>query len=304
MSREYKHFYMKHKYIFFLAVVVFSALFSGCNFINPAEPIPSYIHIQKIGLSTDASIEGTNSSKITDAWVYIDDQLIGCYELPVTFPVLYDGTHRISVKAGIKVNGIAATRAPYPFYQNFSQSINLSRGTITSVSPTVTYVSGLNWTTFWMEDFESSGISFARSPSGTDTSLLHVTSPPEPANSSLIFEGSGSGVAYLDNNRHLFECISSTSYVLPKGDTFLEFDYKSNYTFAVGVFAHNGTSTVKTKVLNIHPSDKWNKVYVYLTPTILASDNATDYNIFFGMLNNTGASSLTFSIDNVKLIHY
>lgn len=303
MSREFKHFYMKHKYIFFLAAVAFSVLISGCNLFNPAEPIPSYIHIQKIGLTTDPSIEGTNSSKITDAWVYIDDQLIGCYELPVTFPVLFDGTHQISVKAGIKVNGIAATRAPYPFYKIFSQSVSLSPGSVTSVSPIVTYVSGLNWTTFWMEDFESSGISFARSPSGTDTSLLHVTSPPEPANSPLIFEGNGSGIAYLDNNRQLFECISSTSYVLPKSDVFLEFDYKSNYTFAVGVFAH-GNSTVKTKVLNFHPSDKWNKVYVYLTPTILGSDNASDYNIFFGMLNSTGADSLAFSIDNVKLIHY
>jgi hypothetical protein len=70
------------------------------------------------------------------------------------------------------------------------------------------------------------------------------------------------------------------------------------------MFAHGNTSSVKTAVLNFHPSAVWNKIYLYLSPTIKASDNAIDYSIFFGMLNNSGADSLALAIDNVKLIHY
>jgi len=55
------------------------------HLINPAEPIPSYIHIDKIDLTTDYSSQGTSSNKITDAWIYVDNELIGAFEMPVTF---------------------------------------------------------------------------------------------------------------------------------------------------------------------------------------------------------------------------
>src|SRR3954471_3898254 len=83
--------------------------FSGCN---KEEPIPVYVHIEKISLvaNPDGFVnsvtgdEGSLSSKISDAWVYVDEQLVGCFELPVTFPVLAEGTHTVKIRAGIKVN--------------------------------------------------------------------------------------------------------------------------------------------------------------------------------------------------------
>jgi len=43
---------------------------------NKEEPIPAYIHIDKIDLKTNYSIQGSNSHKIIDAWIYVDDQLL------------------------------------------------------------------------------------------------------------------------------------------------------------------------------------------------------------------------------------
>ena len=146
---------MKHIYI--LSLFGLAAFLSGCNIINPAEPVPSYIHIEKITLSTDPSVEGTSSSKITDAWVYVDGNLLGCFELPVTFPVIGEGVHTITVKGGIKVNGIAATRAPYPFFTNFVQQVTLTQKQVTAISPVVHYVSGISWTNsnaIFMDNFE------------------------------------------------------------------------------------------------------------------------------------------------------
>ncbi|MCW3072826.1 MAG: hypothetical protein JWO44_2716 [Bacteroidetes bacterium] len=300
---------MKHNYLlFFSGIILLTGLLGSCNLYNPAEPVPSYIHIQKITLSTDSALEGTSSSKITDAWVYIDGHLLGAYELPVTFPVLEEGTHEILVKAGIKVNGISATRAPYPFYNYFKQSITLTRGTITAVSPAVRYVSGLDWegTNMWKEDFErSSGITLDTSASGTDTNMYRHTRAG--AGDPEVFEGDASGVVYIDHKNTFFEYWSSKPpFVLPRGDApvFLELNYRCNFDFVVGLYAHGSAGSVKTKVLSIHPSYTWNKIYIYLSPTIAATAGASDYNIFFGMLNNSGADGLYLDIDNIKLIHY
>lgn len=274
-------------------------MISSCELYNPSEPIPAYIHIDKIALSTIAATEGSNSHKITDAWVYVDEQLIGCFELPATFPVLNEGNHQVKIRAGIKVNGIAATRAPYPFYTIYDTIVNLQKGVKLNLAPTVKYRT--NMTFSFMEDFENTGTIISKSPtSGVDTVIQRLYFP-DPN----IFEGSGSGIAYLDNSHSFFEGVSSTSYVLPKSgaDVFLEFNYKCNREFVVGTFAHSTSGTAKDAALTFNPSANWNKAYVYLTTVVSTNSNATDYSIFFGMVNNTASDSLALLLDNIKLVY-
>ena len=52
--------------------------------------IPTYLKIDNITLD-----EGNTTSNITDALVYVNDQLQGVYELPANFPVLQE--ERISI---------------------------------------------------------------------------------------------------------------------------------------------------------------------------------------------------------------
>ncbi len=284
-------------FLFFSLSILISI--SSCDLYNPSEPIPAYINIDKIKLSTIYPLEGSNSCKITDAWVYIDEQFIGCFELPVSFPVLFEGRHQIKIRPGIKVNGIAATRSPYPFYTIYDTIINLQKGIKLNLSPAVKYRS--NMTFSFMEDFENIGTIISKSPAaGVDTVLKQI-SAPDPN----VFEGNGSGVAYLDNTHTFFECVSATSYVLPKSgsDVFLEFNYKCNHEFVAGIYAHSSAGTIKEGALTINPSAGWNKAYIYLTTSISDNNTATDYNIFFGMVNNNGSDSLAMLLDNIKLVY-
>jgi hypothetical protein len=300
---------MKNKYLFFIAFLALSSIWTSCNLYNPAEPVPAYIHIQKISVTTDASLEGSNSSKITDAWVYIDGKLVGIYELPATFPVIAEGSHQLLIKAGIKVNGISATRAPYPFYDSYKQTITLTAGTTSHVQPVVQYVSGLNWSSpnMWKEDFESSsGMTLDTSATGSDTNLYHYTIPSGTTHPN-VFEGHGSGIAYIDAAHPKFEYMSSNApFVLPRGDSpvFLEMNYKCNYDFVVGVFAHDNSGSNQYKVINVNASPNWNKIYIYMSPTVSAATNAIDFNVFFGMLNTSGSNGLYIALDNIKLVHY
>ena len=100
--------------VLFLSFIFLSL--SSCEIYNPSEDEPSYIHIDSISLTTDYTAYGTASHKITDAWVYVDNELIGAFELPANVPVLKSGVHNINIRPGIKLNGIAATRSYYPFF--------------------------------------------------------------------------------------------------------------------------------------------------------------------------------------------
>ena len=77
-----------------LALAFLSLTVASCKKFEGSQTIPSLIHIDSISVSGDYFVYGATTHKITDAWVYVDDQLVGVYELPTTFPVLKKGIHK------------------------------------------------------------------------------------------------------------------------------------------------------------------------------------------------------------------
>jgi len=269
----------------------------SCEIINPEEEIPSYIHIAKINLSTNYATEGTNSHKITDAWVFIDDELLGAYELPVTFPVLKEGKHILKIRAGIKVNGIAATRDKYPFYDFYIDTINLVKGNIIEVNPVVKYF--LQGITFaWKEDFEI-GNSLTKT-SNSDTIIQLID-----ADTSIGYLGNKSAAIYLDNTHAFFETTSSGQFELPKGPpVYLEINYKCNNEFVVGIFKNTLSQSIQLQPsLYINSSNDWNKIYVNLTNDVKAQTDAVSYEVYFGVIKDESEPYPEIYLDNIKLLH-
>lgn len=279
-----------------LLTVVLMVLVDSCDIINPEEPIPSYIHIDNFTLTT-TSEQGSNSSKISDAWVYVDDQLIGAYELPATLPVLFEGFHKVIVKPGIKVNGIAGTRAIYPFYTYYSSDITLFPDSVITVNPMITYNAE---TVFeWKEAFEDGGISI-------ETTAFSDTTIDKTSDAQYVFEGNYSGIIHLDNNHTLFEGRSITSYDLPGGDTpvFLEMNYKTESEIYIGLFANSSTQSDAVGILYLNKSDTWNKIYINLKNAINSSISATDFQVFFHIEKSSDETNPVILLDNIKLVHF
>lgn len=282
---------------------LFALLFlSSCELYNPAEPIPAFIHIQKIDLVRNlsgfvsAGDEGTLSNKISDAWVYIDDQLVGCYELPATFPVIGTGSHKVKISAGIKVNGISASRGQYPFFTKYTQIVDLKQGETTTLSPTISYSSSTNF--YFMQDFETVGSTIDTTPSSL-TNLAIISD----AN---VFEGSKSLKGYIVDPYNFFECATIPNCTLPKmgAPVFLEFNYKCNHQITVSMIAYGSSTQEQFLVLNLNPSTNWNKIYIYLTPTVSGANTANYYKVLWGMINNTGQTDSAYVyLDNIKLIY-
>ena len=285
--------------IFSFLFFALAALLPSCEVINPDEGIPSYIQIDTITVSADYVAEGSASHKITDAWVYVDDELVGTYELPATVPVLKSGSHKITIYGGIKMNGISATRIPYPFYEPYEITTELFPDSAIMLQPNVQYYST---TTFaWKEDFESPGYTLEIT-SVSDSTLNRVSGTAD------VFEGNTSGLFAMRNPPHvLFECKTINEYSLPKGGTpvFLELNYKCNNTFRIGIYANEagGVSTQVPQTILINKSENWNKIYVNLTNEVSLFVNAINYNVYFGVIPDEGNPEPMVYVDNIKLIY-
>jgi len=276
-------------YLFLLCFTI-----SSCHKWDKEEKIPSYIQITNASLQTNVSTEGVNTHKITDVWVNIDGNLQGIYEMPVTFPVLETGKHLITIRAGIKVNGIAASRAPYPFYNMYNIDTILPKGEILKLNPTFSYKSETKFA--WIEDFEGNGFSLDKMI-GSDTILYVVTD----SNENLY------GRFNIDAIRQKFYYKSSEAYQLPINGSavFLELDYRCTHPFTIGLLVNKLQSSIANDiiVLNPHPHS-FNHIYIDLTYTVTQNMEAVNYNVIFRSVLQDGYTEGKIEIDNIKLLHF
>jgi len=267
--------------------------------------IPSYISINSISLAVNGD-QGTASHKIVDAWIYTGNDLEGAFELPAYFPVLKSGLVSLNIKPGIKLNGIAETRVPYPFFETITDTRTLSRENVDSLGNLVaSYKSDVVFG--WMEDFEDTYFSIDTT-ARSSVKLVRVQEPSLAA----AFPGEGNtyaAKAEIKNDSVIFECVSHDSFTfsdnLPeeKSYVFLELNYKTNCPFTVGLMIY-GTQTKQQPILVINKSDDWNKIYVNLTPTISLNTDASRFRVFFSARKEAGGTDADIFIDNIKLVHF
>lgn len=279
-------------YSLFLAMVL-----SACNWINPSEEVPSYIHIDSIAFSSN-STQGTASQNISDAWVYIDGEKMGVYELPCTFPVLKSGSCDVQVFPGIILDGISATRAIYPFMKSWRSDYNLLADSVVTVSPSTTYADSLEFEV--IEDFEGGGIVFSNT-TFSDTVILRTSD----IMSGDVFEGAYSGKVVVDTEHPMADIKTNDSFVLPQGGAynFLEINFKTSASVGFGVIANTGSQSVYHPVVGLNPTETWKKMYINLSPVVSRENEANSFFVYFRVTLPDNVSSATFYVDNIKLIH-
>ena len=297
-----------------LILLIVSLSLNSCEKGQP-EDIPSYIRIDRIKLSVSDG-QGSSSEKITDAWVFIDDELIGAFELRdsvpyLTIPILKAGKHKLKIFPGIKMNGIAATRVPYSLYSPFETEINLVRDSVIRVHgnlainngiPTVKYSASAIFA--WMEDFEQASLSI----DSTSRSLIKIGRTDDPQ---LIFNLPGennqfSGLVIVPSDTAIFECVSHEQFVLPKNgkDIFLELNYKTNNAVTIGLFVNTSLQTIQEPLMVLNRNSEWKKIYINLTSAVSMHQDASSFRIFFGIVKEHDVAEARLLLDNIKLVHF
>ena len=281
--------YRKFTLYAFFVLAVFSVVFASCRKFEGSQTIPAYIHIESIVVDslTDYFTYGATTSKITDAWVYVDDDPVGCFELPATFPVLKHGPHKVTVYGGIMSNGIAAARASYPFYKpQIYESLNLVEDSIINLQPVLNYYPiGGGVEKGWMEDFETANTLLP--VAGSDTSIIRINGSEAWHSPNSFY----SGKIVLPPDSLDFTVATADEYSFHTGYLqycMVEMDYNCNDAFFVGVMYYKNYQLVKHPLLRIQPTDtvndmpqRWNKIYVNIGPIMNENVTASYFKIYF-----------------------
>lgn len=270
--------------LLFLGVAFFS-----CKKQDLEADIPSYIYIDNFTFTTDYAIQGTNSHLFTDAWVYINDEQIGVFELPAKIPILKEGVFNVQVYPGIKENGISQRRSRYLFCEPYQEQILLEPNKLISINPSTKYLSSTQFS--WLEDFESISLPFTYN-SISDTLMNKTTTD--------VFEGGYSARAFMTPEMDFFECITPKLTNLPSfGSTiFMELNFKTNQPVLVGLYA----DTEQLGLFYLNVTTEWRKIYLNFSEAFQSNPNASEYKIFFGFQNDVGYPE--FIIDNLKIVHF
>lgn len=279
--------------------------FSSCSLFDKTEPTPAWIRIEKIDLVDNPSVnEGSLSNDITDAWVYIDDNIIGMFELPANIPILEEGQHQLLVGPGIKVSAISTLRDNYLFYEAYETTVNLIPGEVLTVEPQVRYRDeGVNYLYYVVEDFEDSFIEMS-AISGSDVSILRTTDPQ------YTFEGKGSGIVRISDTTSAvgFRTSENIQFSINGKAVYLEIDYYTEFDLTIGLHIDNGPLSAQTlDYLTLKASDsgdiKWRKVYIALTSVLSRATNFQFGYVYFVPNINEGApKNGVVLIDNIKIM--
>ena len=288
----------------FIATLFASMTFSSCNNFEGSQEIPAYIHVDTFLLTTNYEIEGAASHKITDVWLYIDNNLQGCYEMPATIPVLERGKHKITLYPGIKLNGISSTRTINPFYKPYIiEELELEEKVIDTIHPSTTYYSKDESTLdfAFMDDFE---IQISVEDSNSSDTAIIKTDRDAPERWDDEFNNSHySGYLWLGDTINNFCFTSNELRGLPNqgNSIFLEIDYKCTEVFEVGMFAKI-SQMENIPLVYVNPSPTWNKIYINIGPTITDTQDAEYFKFYIaGMIDKNSEAEYYF--DNLKLVY-
>jgi len=287
----------------FLILISLSIILPSCNKFEGDITVPAYLQIDTVFFVTDNALQGENSHEIVDLWVYVDDQQMGVFELPAKFPLLYEGKHKVEIRAGIKVNGISSTRAPYPMYKPiifddfefFPDSVQKLNNL------TFTYYNNISFP--WIENFENGNLTMEETPN-SDTSIV-ITSPINNPEAFLSVNSKYSGQINLTKERPYYNGWSFYAYELPdlESPVLLEMDFKTDTYVTVGLLVHYSGGYQPKPLVVLNHSDEWNHIYINLTPTVSQYPNAIDFKILFEANIESDSQLANIYLDNIKLIY-
>ena len=285
------------KIVFAISILAIMWCGVGCNMINPAEEIPTYITIDSVKVvPTVSSTHGSVSHKITDVWVYYNLQLLGAFELPARVPVMAQGKGQLQIVAGIWDNGLSGTRTKYPFYNidtftfyaNPTKNIDyLPRFTYRTIdTPSISY---------FVEGFEQGNIF---NPLNGDTSFVKTAASGE------IFEGDWSAKMVLTDSATLGESITSQDFYLkPNKEAYMELNYKSDMPFDIRTQVYHVGTTITSDVMSFKAKEGWTKVYINLAG-FASSFQYGKFKFIIRAELPSGKSNAKLLIDNFKIVYY
>lgn len=256
--------------------------------------VPAYIEVDPPVVVADNG--QVASSKITDLWVYVNDQPAGVWQPGRRIPLIAEGSSTVKLIAGVRRNGITDDRIQYPFYATWQQQVHLVPEQTAQLSPEIHYFPNLE---YWLADFNT-GLRF-------DTVLCSATMQLVPSDGTLVDQGTQNGKITLDPDHSIYRGVSSGDAFTNTGNTaFLEMDYRSDTRLLIGVRYTYTSQVVEMAYVYALPTKQadgsmpWNKIYVDLAEPW--SQPGSDKRFYIKAELENGATAGVVEVDNIKLV--
>lgn len=295
-----------------LAVLFVSILLCSCK---KTDLTASYIYIDTTAFSIDMShfndefgtgydqgeLECIASQKFPDAWVIVNGEDLGTWELPCRIPVLASDNATIQIFPGVKMNGVSTSRPRYPFTDANKQTINLKQSEITRIPAIpVKYYSTTGFKV--IENFERDYNGYFTAEDSNGVNFEHIYDIENPTNRI--------GRISLEDSVMDFNVLSSTmkfnndiQYV------FLEMDYRcdvENAQIYAGMLVTKPTTVVATDepLVVVNATPKWKKIYINLTQSVLRNhtSEAVSYKVYLSG-GRSDSTPIHYYFDNIKIIY-
>ena len=267
----------------------------GCSLLDNETVIPAFIVIDDVEFNTLQG-QGENTHNITDIWVTSGVDNLGVYAIPTSIPIIPTGPDQpIRITAGIKPNGVNGQSLNYPFFKpiNLVETLNPEQQLV--LSPDFEYVDEVKFD--FIDDFEGGTVFNNDIDENIETSIVRSSAKVRSGNSSGLVQLDASNNEFVATTMALFSAEDNAG-----GATFLEFDYLSDVSVAIGYrTVVNGAINVDFPYIFV-PQEEWTHIYADLTPYVTAPAIDQYQVILSAIHEGTGVDSIFF--DNVKLLHF
>ena len=283
-----------------LLFIPLAFLLSTCIKNNPD---PAWLEVNDWTLMANANYfgaEGALTENLTEAWVYVNDDLIGVFEVPFKIPILKSGAVDIKVFPAIKNNGISATKKVYPFLETYQINAVLVANETLTISPTTKYKDNLFFT---IEDFEDINTNIVNDPN-TSAASFSLSN-----NNLQWFNGNFYAKVALNATDSTWIAYTNWASYIPKGiEVYLEIDYRNSNSVTTGLLAISPSGTLPNTHIRLNAQKSlpvvWKKIYLDLREMVGASANGAYFEQSFEAYLEDGLTSSDIEIDNLKLIHF
>lgn len=280
-----------------LFIVFLAFVGSSCNLVNPTEITPTYIHIDSFTFTRNPALPSwvSNSHQITSVWVYYNNNPIGVFDLPVTFPVMAVGNGKLTFTPGIMIGGLNSFNAPYPFYQPDTLTIAAQPGKVINYVPSTHYYSTVAVKS--ISDFEFGAPNFMLLSGSVELNVTNIDSN--------VFEGEGAGEMLFSLPADtLSEDSSIRALPIPLNvDAYVELNYKNSVPFSFGLRSNLASYTYGRYIYGAFASDHWQKFYIPVKDFV-ANYKGDNFNFLIKATLPAGQASGRVLLDNIQLVYF
>ena len=265
-------------------------------------PDPSWLEVNEWTLLENSESlyeHGVLTHNFTDAWVFVDGEIVGVFEVPFKIPILKSGNCNIKIYPTIRNNGISSTKKIYPFVDLFEVDAELKQNETLTLDPTTKYSSN---SYCWIEDFEDASIKMENDPN----SLASISTESNPE---ILQYGNFYGAIHLTEQDSIWVGYTNGQLILPKkgAEVYLEVDYHNTNSLITGVLAVEPDKTSPNPNIQLNKQNvgtaEWKKIYIELKEIVSYYVNAGYYEISFQALLESGMTTSDIYIDNIKVVY-